>query len=106
MFPLIDCGLRNTVMSPLENGHEDLALQCYLSDQGLCPFKPWDFFAFETQVFSVLLAFLSLVNDWTDRFGRRGDQRVKKLERNEIYPVLRQIVGLSTKFCAWRSAER
>jgi hypothetical protein len=32
----------------------------------------------QTQVFSVLLAFLSLVNGWADRFGRRGDQRVKR----------------------------
>jgi hypothetical protein len=31
----------------------------------------------QTRVFSVLLAFLSLVNGWADRFGRRGDQRVK-----------------------------
>jgi hypothetical protein len=32
----------------------------------------------QTQVFSVLLAFLSLSNGWVDRFGRRGDQRVKR----------------------------
>jgi hypothetical protein len=30
----------------------------------------------KTQVFSLLIAFLSLVNAWADRFGRRGDQRV------------------------------
>jgi hypothetical protein len=29
--------------------------------------------------FSVLLAFLSLVNGWADRFGRLGDQRVKRV---------------------------
>jgi hypothetical protein len=34
----------------------------------------------QTQVFSVLLAFLSLVDGWVDRFGRRGDQRVKRDE--------------------------
>ena len=33
----------------------------------------------QSQVFSVLLlAFLSIVNGWADRFGRRGDQRVKR----------------------------
>jgi hypothetical protein len=32
----------------------------------------------QTQVFRVLLAFLSLVKGWADRFGRRGDQRVKR----------------------------
>ena len=30
----------------------------------------------QTQVFSVLLAFPSLVNGWTNRFGLRGDRRV------------------------------
>jgi hypothetical protein len=30
------------------------------------------------RLFGVLLAFLFLVNGWADRFGRRGDQRVKR----------------------------
>src|SRR5260370_37216722 len=32
----------------------------------------------QSQVFSVLLAFLFPVNGWADRFGRRGDERVKR----------------------------
>ena len=65
----------------------------------------------------LLLAFLSIVNGWADRFGRRGDQRVKRisfrmrvrkriekvakrqrLSANVCYPVLRCV------YCyAWRS---
>jgi hypothetical protein len=41
----------------------------------------------QSQVFSVLLlAFLSIVNGWADRFGRRGDQRVKRISFRSATP--------------------
>jgi hypothetical protein len=43
-----------------------------------CALAPAPESVHQTQVFSVLLAFLSLVNGWADRFGRRGDQRVNR----------------------------
>jgi len=43
-----------------------------------CALAPAPESVHQTQVFSVLLAFLSIVNGWADRFGRRGDQRVKR----------------------------
>ena len=51
----------------------------------------------QTQVFSVLLAFLSLVMAWADRFGRRGDQRVK---------AGRSFCSLIVQQMRWSLAER